>query len=123
MEFEKYDNYDKKEKIEINGVIESGKQFDLDIKLPEDNRNVVFGIVKNQYGDPIADAVVKLIEVTKDIHGDERKPVSHTLFDKTLNIIFYKWISIFSLFPLILRFIILKVLYNILCNTLSIIFL
>ena len=82
MEFEKYDNCDKKEKIEISGVIENGKQFDLDIKLPEDNRNVVFGIVKNQYGDPISDAVVKLLEVTKDIHGDDRKPVSHTFTDK-----------------------------------------
>ena len=82
MEFEKYDNYDKKEKIEISGVIENGKQFDLDIKLPEDNRNVVFGVVKNQYGDPISDAVVKLLEVTKDIHGNDRKPVSHTFTDK-----------------------------------------
>ena len=76
MEFEELDKKDKK--IEINGVIESGKQYDLDVKLPEDNRDVVFGIIKNQYGDPIADAVVKLIEVDKDIHGEERKPVSHT---------------------------------------------
>lgn len=82
MEFEKYEICDKKESLEVSGVIEGGKQFDLDIKLPEDNRNVVFGIVKNQYGDPISDAVVKLIEVAKDIQGDNRKPVSHTFTDK-----------------------------------------
>ena len=89
MEFEKFEkcdtceDYDKKDKkIEINGVIENGKQYDLDVKLPEDNRDVVFGIIKNQYGDPISDAVVKLIEVTKDLHGKERRPVSHTFTDK-----------------------------------------
>jgi len=71
MEFEELNKNDKK--IEINGVIEGGKQYDLDVKLPEDNRDVVFGIIKNQYGDPISDAVVKLIEVTKDIHGKERR--------------------------------------------------
>lgn len=45
MEFEKQEIFEgfekpcKKEKIEINGVIENGKQFDLDIKLPEDYSN------------------------------------------------------------------------------------
>ena len=80
MEFEEFDKKDKK--IEINGVIENGKQYDLDIKLPEDNRDVIFGIIKNQFGDPITDAVVKLIEISKNIHGIERLPVSHTFTDK-----------------------------------------
>ena len=38
----------------IDGIIENGKQFDIDIVLPEDNRNVIFGIVKDSYGDPVA---------------------------------------------------------------------
>ena len=86
MEFENLDKKDKK--LEISGVIESGKQYDLDVKLPEDNRDVVFGIIKNQYGDPIADAVVKLIEIAKDIHGKERRPVSHTFTDKNGQFVF-----------------------------------
>ena len=86
MDFEDLDKKDKK--IEINGVIESGKQYDLDIKLPEDNRDVVFGIIKNQYGDPIADAVVKLIEIEKTIHGKELLPVTHTFTDKNGQFVF-----------------------------------
>lgn len=88
MDFEKKDLIEEieiphpKEKMEITGVIENGKQYDLDIKLPEDNRDVVFGIVRSPYGHPISDAVVKLIEVAKDIHGEIRKPVSHTFTDK-----------------------------------------
>ncbi len=86
MEFEELDKKDKK--IEITGVIENGKQYDLDVKLPEDDRDVIFGIIKNQYGDPISDAVVKLIEVTKDIFGKERRPVSHTFTDKNGQFVF-----------------------------------
>ena len=78
----------KNKKLEISGVIENGKQYDLDIKLPEDNRDVVFGIIKNQFGDPISDAVVKLIEIAKDIHGKERRPVTHTFTDKNGQFVF-----------------------------------
>ena len=53
--------YEKKEKLEIEGFIAGGKQFDLDIRLPEDNRDVVFGIIKDSYGEPVCDSVVKLI--------------------------------------------------------------
>ena len=76
--------FDKKVIVDVDGFIETGKQFDLDLKLPEDDRNVVYGIIKDCKGKPIQDAVVKLVEVCKD----ERKPVSHTLFDDTLRIIF-----------------------------------
>ena len=64
--------------IDIDGFIENGKEFDLDIKLPEDNRNVIFGVVKNIYNEPIEDAVVKLIEVVYDHGKKERRPVTHT---------------------------------------------
>ena len=49
--------------INVEGVIENGKQYDIEINLPEDNRNVIFGIVKDCYKDPVQNAVVKLIEV------------------------------------------------------------
>ena len=32
---------------DVSGHIENGKQFDLDITLPEDHRNVIYGVVKN----------------------------------------------------------------------------
>lgn len=71
--------------VNVDGVIERGKQYDLDITLPEDNRNVIYGIVRDCYKDPICDAVVKLIEVECKLGKDIRKPVSHTLYDKTLS--------------------------------------
>ena len=74
--------YEKKEKIEIDGFISNGKQYDLDIRLPEDNRNVIFGIVKDSYGEPLSDAVVKLLEIEKGKEYSERKPVSHTFTDE-----------------------------------------
>lgn len=77
-------DFDKKVIVDIDGFIESGKQFDLDLKLPEDNRNLIYGIVKDTNGDPISDAAIKLIEVCKD----ERKPVSHTFTDKEGKFIF-----------------------------------
>ena len=35
--------------VDVEGVIENGKQFDIEINLPEDNRNVIFGVVKDCY--------------------------------------------------------------------------
>lgn len=70
--------FDKKESVDFNGVISNGKQFDIEVKIPEDDRDVIFGIVKDSCGDPIANAVVKLIEVEKKLGKYERKPVSHT---------------------------------------------
>ncbi len=81
-------DFEKKEKIEIEGFVSSGVQYDLEAKIIEDNRAAIFGIVKDSYGEPIRDAVVKLIEVVKEYGKEKRLPVSHTLFDKTLSIIF-----------------------------------
>ena len=35
--------------FDVNGLIANGKQFDLDITLPEDARDVVFGTIKNVF--------------------------------------------------------------------------
>ncbi len=76
--------FEKKVIVDVDGVIETGKQFDLELKLPEDERNVVYGIVKDHCGNPVNDAVIKLVEVCKD----ERKPVSHTFTDKEGEFVF-----------------------------------
>ena len=68
--------------VEVDGFIEKGKQFDLDINLPEDERNVIFGIVKDECGDSVNDAVVKLIEIVYEKGEEVRKPVSHTFTDE-----------------------------------------
>ncbi|MBR3162517.1 MAG: carboxypeptidase regulatory-like domain-containing protein [Clostridia bacterium] len=74
--------------IDIDGYIENGKEYDLEIKLPEDNRNVMFGVVKNCYNEPIDNAVVKLIEVIYDCGKEERRPVTHTFTDEDGEFVF-----------------------------------
>lgn len=74
--------------VDVDGVIAGGKQFDLDIRLPEDNRNVIYGVIKDAYGDPVRDAVVKLIEVVYEHGKEERRPVSHTFTDKEGEFVF-----------------------------------
>ena len=53
--------FEKKVIVDVDGVIEKGKQFDLDLRLPEDDRNVVYGIIRDCNGDPVCDAVVKIV--------------------------------------------------------------
>ena len=73
---------------EVTGHIENGKQYDLEIVMPEDNRGVLFGIVKDCYKEPIKDAVVKLIEIDCECGKEERKPVTHTFTDKDGEFVF-----------------------------------
>lgn len=74
--------------IGVDGLISSGKQFDIDITLPEDNRSVIYGVIKDVYDEPVQDAVVKLIEVEKECGKEERKPVTHTITDKNGEFVF-----------------------------------
>lgn len=74
--------------IKVDGFIENGKQFDLEINLPEDNRNVIYGIIKDCYKEPVEDAVIKLIEVSYEYGKEERNPVSHTFTDKNGEFVF-----------------------------------
>lgn len=69
--------------VEVDGLIANGKQFDLDITLPEDTRDVIFGTIKNVFKEPIKDAVVKLIEIDCEKDGRKKRiPISHTFTDK-----------------------------------------
>lgn len=74
--------------LDIDGVISGGKQFDLDITLPEDNRDVIYGVVKNCFKEPVCDAVVKLVEVTCEHGKEERRPIGHTFTDKEGEFVF-----------------------------------
>ena len=74
--------------VGIDGFISAGKQYDIDIHLPEDNRSVIYGVIKDCYDEPVSDAVVKLIEVEKDGKKEERKPVTHTFTDKEGQFVF-----------------------------------
>lgn len=76
------DTTNKRPVVEVDGFIEEGKQFDLDIKLPTDERNVIFGTIKDHCGNYVADAVVKLIEVVYEKGEEVRKPISHTFTDE-----------------------------------------
>ena len=74
--------------INVDGFLEKGKQYDLDITIPEDNRDVIYGVIRDCYKEPIEDAVVKLIEVSFKHGKEERKPVSHTFTDKDGEFVF-----------------------------------
>lgn len=74
--------------VEVDGAIACGKQFDLDITLPCDDRNVIYGVIKDCYKEPVKDAVVKLIEVVCECGKEERKPVSHTFTDEDGEFVF-----------------------------------
>lgn len=74
--------------LNVDGILATGKQFDLEITLPEDNRSVIYGIVKDCYQDPVCDAVVKLVEVVCDCGKEERRPVSHTFTDENGEFVF-----------------------------------
>ena len=67
--------------LDVDGVLATGKQFDVDITLPDDNRSVIYGVVKDCHKEPISDAVVKLVEVICEHGKEERRPVSHTFTD------------------------------------------
>ena len=74
--------------VNIDGTLATGKQFDLEITLPEDNRSVIYGIVKDIYKEPVANAVVKLVEIVYDHGKEERRPVSHTFTDNDGEFVF-----------------------------------
>ena len=75
--------------IDVNGLISNGKQFDLNITLPEDTRDVIYGTIKNVFKEPIKDAVVKLIEIDFEKEGKKKRiPVSHTFTDKNGEFVF-----------------------------------
>ena len=74
--------------LKIDGFIEKGTQYDLEITLPEDNRDLIYGVIKDCHGDPIENAAIKLVEVCYEYGEKELKPVSHTFSDKQGEFVF-----------------------------------
>lgn len=74
--------------VDIDGFIANGKQFDLEITLANDRRDVIFGVVKDCFKEPVKDAVVKLVQVEYKYGKKEIKPVSHTFTDKEGEFVF-----------------------------------
>jgi hypothetical protein len=70
-----------KNPINVVGILAGGTQFDLEVTIPEDKRDVIYGIIKDCYKEPVNDAVVKLIEVCYRGKEEYRLPVSHTFTD------------------------------------------
>ena len=44
--------------VDIDGFIAEGKQFDLDITLANDHRDVIYGVIRDCFKEPVRDAVV-----------------------------------------------------------------
>jgi hypothetical protein len=56
------------------------EQIDAIAKLPRETRSCIFGTVVDEFNQPIVDAVVKLLEVTKE--GCFPIPLTHTFTDE-----------------------------------------
>ena len=50
--------------------------------MPEDNRDVIYGVIKDCFKEPVRDAVVKLTEIVYDCGKEERRPIGHTFTDE-----------------------------------------
>ena len=74
--------------IEVDGILAGGTQFDLEITLPEDRRDVIYGVVKDCYRCPVQNAVVKLIEKCDKMGKEELLPVTHTFTNKEGEFVF-----------------------------------
>ena len=74
--------------LDVDGVIAGGKQFDLDIVLANDHRDVIYGVVRDCFKEPVRDAVVKLVEIEYKCGKKELKPVSHTFTDEDGEFVF-----------------------------------
>ena len=61
--------------LKVDGVIEKG--------LPEDQRDVIYGTIKNVFKEPVKNAVVKLIEIEFCKDGIKKRcPISHAFTDE-----------------------------------------
>ena len=74
--------------VDIDGFIAEGKQFDLDITLANDHRDVIYGVIRDCFKEPVKEAVVKLVEVDYKYGKKELKPVSHTFTDENGDFVF-----------------------------------
>lgn len=58
------------------------EQLELTVKIPEEKRSVLHGIVKDCNDEIVKDAVVKLFELTNPSDPCSAKPLTHTFTDE-----------------------------------------
>lgn len=61
---------------------EKNEQLEALIKLPEEPRSIIHGIVKNHKNKLVKDAVVKLFELKNASNPCALKPITHTFTDE-----------------------------------------
>lgn len=64
------------------------EQLELTVRLPEESRSVIHGVVKDCKDKPIKDAVVKLFELINPCDPCSLKPITHTFTDECGQFIF-----------------------------------
>jgi len=67
--------------VRFNFTPGENEQIETVIKVPEEKRSVIHGIVKDHKGRMIKDAVVKLFEVLDPHDKCSLKPITHTFTD------------------------------------------
>ncbi|MCY6958958.1 carboxypeptidase regulatory-like domain-containing protein [Clostridium brassicae] len=58
------------------------EQLEVTVKVPEEKRSVVHGIVKDHNDNVVKDAVVKLFELVNPCNPCSAKPLTHTFTDE-----------------------------------------
>jgi hypothetical protein len=67
---------------------EENEQIEVVVRVPEEKRSVIHGIVKDCTGKVVKDAVVKLFEVAGDHKNCSLTPITHTFTDECGQFIF-----------------------------------
>ena len=63
--------------VDIDGFIADGKQFDLDITLANDHRDVIYGIIRDCFKEPVKEAVVKLVKKANLRGGNDNISIAY----------------------------------------------
>jgi hypothetical protein len=68
--------------VKFNVCPKGNEQIDAIIKVPEDKRSVIHGVVKNHKNEVVPNAVVKLFEVKDEPCDCSLEPITHTFTDE-----------------------------------------
>jgi hypothetical protein len=68
--------------VKFDFVPKENEQIEAVIRIPEEKRSVIHGIVKDWRNKVVKDAVVKLFEVVGSGNSNALKPITHTFTDE-----------------------------------------
>ena len=74
--------------VRFNFTPEENEQIETVVKLPEEKRSMIHGIVKDHKNRVVKDAIVKLFEVTNPHKECAVKPITHTFTDECGQLMF-----------------------------------